>query len=148
MISNLRRAAAMISLRRAAALSAMALLALFPLAVPASGVSHHPQHRQIAVTRLSDFKVVMTATRVGTSLDATVTASGYRHTAHGWHLISTKRIGKAASWSWFATQVCSLKVTQFKPEPSSASPAAEIRVRMFFGPAIGCVPAISKHWKP
>ena len=48
----------------------------------------------------------------------------------------TKRIGKAASWSWFATDVCSLKVTQFTPEPSSAKPSDSITVNLLWGPAI------------
>lgn len=136
-----------INLRRAAAFAAVAVLALLPLAGSAAGATHHPQQRQLAVTTLSRFKVVLTATRVS-RLDATVTAAGYRHTSHGWKLIATKRIGKAASWSWFATDVCSLKVTQFTPEPSSAKPSDSITVNLLWGPAIGCLGPYTKHWQP
>ena len=71
-----------------------------------------------------------------------------RHTPHGWKLIATKRIGKAASWSWFATDVCSLKVTQFTPEPSSAKPSDSITVNLLSGPAIGCLGPYTRHWQP
>ena len=64
-----------INLRRAAAFAAVAVLALLPLAGSAAGATHHPQQRQLAVTTLSRFKVVLTATRVS-RLDATVTAAG------------------------------------------------------------------------
>lgn len=84
------------------------------------------QRRQLAVTTLSRFKVVLTATRVS-RLDATVTAAGYRHTSGGRRLIATKQIGKTAAWSWFATDVCSLRATQLKPAPSSRRP--QIRSR-------------------
>ena len=136
-----------INLRRAAAFAAVAVLALLPLAGSAAGATHHPQQRQLAVTTLSRFKVVLKATRVS-RLDATVTAAGYRHTPHGWTLIATKRLGKAASWSWFATDVCSLKVTQFTPEPSSAKPSDSIRVKLLWGPAIGCLGPYTRHWQP
>ena len=136
-----------INLRRAAAFAAVAVLALLPLAGSAAGATHHPQQRQLAVTTLSRFKVVLKATRVS-RLDATVTAAGYRHTPNGWKLIATKRIGKAASWSWFATDVCSLKVTQFTPEPSSAKPSDSIRVKLLWGPAIGCLGPYTRHWQP
>jgi hypothetical protein len=56
--------------RRSAALAALALLALLPLAGSATGAAHLPQRRQLAVTTLSGFKVVLTATRVS-RLDAT-----------------------------------------------------------------------------
>ena len=114
-------------------------------AVPAP--AGHVQRRQVAATELSRFKVVLTATRVS-RLDATVTASGYRQTAHGWSLIATQRIGKAGSWSWFATDVCSLKVTQYRPIPSSARPADSITVSLLWGPAIGCLGPYTKRWRP
>ncbi|HEX6933606.1 MAG TPA: hypothetical protein VF162_15780 [Streptosporangiaceae bacterium] len=135
------------NLKRAVAFAVLAVLALLPLAGPAAGATHHPQRRQLAVTTLSRFKVVLTATRVK-RLDATATAAGYRHTRHGWKLIATKRIGKAAAWSWFATDVCNLKVAQFKPEPSSARPADSITVLLLWGPAIGCLGPYSKTWRP
>jgi hypothetical protein len=98
----------------------------------ASRAAAHPQQRQLAVTTLSGFKVVLTATRspgTGPGPAATVTAAGYRHTPRGWKLIAAKRIGKASGWSWYATEVCSLTVNQLKPEPSSAAPSDTITVR-------------------
>ena len=139
-----------ISMRHAAAACALSLLALLPLASPATGAAAHPQQRQLAVTTLSTFKVVLTATRTP-DLSATVTAAGYRHTSRGWKLIATKRIGAARRWSWYATEVCSLTVTQFKPGPASGSPTAvqwhSITVSLLWGPAIGCLPPITRHWR-
>jgi hypothetical protein len=137
-----------VSLRQAAAAGAVSLLALLPLASSASGAVAHPQQRQLAMTTLSSFKVVLTATRIPTG--ATITAAGYRHTARGWKLLATKRIGAAGRWSWYATEVCSLTVTQTKPGPPSGSPTAvewdSIKVSLLWGPAIGCLPPITKHW--
>ncbi len=134
--------------RRVAAFMAVGLLAVLPLAGSAAGATTGPpQQRQLAVTTLSRFKVVLTATRVS-RLDATVTAAGYRHTPRGWKLIATKRIGKAGFWSWFATDVCNIKVTQFKPEPSSARPADSMSVLMLWGPAIGCLGPYTRNWQP
>ena len=99
------------------------------------------------MTTLSSFKVVLTATRTA-DLSATVTAAGYRNTSHGWKLIATKRIGGAGRWSWYATEVCSLTVTQLKPEPSSAAPSDTITVSLLWGPAIGCLGPYAKHWRP
>jgi hypothetical protein len=134
-------------LRRAAALAATALLLVLPLASSATGATQL-QQRQLAVTTLSHFKVVLTATRKAGTLNATVTAAGYRPTSHGWTLIATKQIGKAGFWSWFATEVCNLRVAQFKPEPSSAIPADKITVNLLWGPAIGCLGPYTKHWQP
>jgi hypothetical protein len=140
-----------VSLHRVAAASAVSVLALLPVASSASGAATHPQQRQLAVTTLSNFKVVLTATRTP-DRSATVTAAGYRHTAHGWKLIATKRIGAADRWSWYATEVCSLTVTQLKPGPPSGSPAAvqwdSVTVSLLWGPAIGCLPPITKRWRP
>ena len=128
--------------------------AVLPLASSATGAAAHPQQRQLAVTALSDFKVVLTATRspgTGPGPMATITAAGYRHTAHGWKLIATKRIGAAGRWSWYATEICSLTVTQTKPGPPSGSPAAvqwdSITVSLLWGPAIGCLPPITTNWR-
>jgi hypothetical protein len=59
-----------ISLRRAAAaVCGAGLLALLPVASATAGstaTARPPQQRQIAVTTLTEFKVVLTATRVGT----------------------------------------------------------------------------------
>ncbi len=117
----------------------------------ASRAAAHPQQRQLAVTTLSRFKVVLTATRspgTGPGPTATVTAAGYRHTPRGWKLIAAKRIGKASGWSWYATEVCSLTVTQLKPEPSSAAPSDTITVRLLWGPAIGCLGPYTERWRP
>lgn len=140
-----------VSVRRAAAVSAMSLLALLPLASSASGAAQHLQRRQLAVTTLSSFRVVLTATRspgAGPGPMATVTAAGYRHTSGGWKLIATKRIGTASQWSWYATEVCSLTVTQLKPEPSAAKNSDTITVSLLWGPAIGCLKPYTKHWRP
>jgi hypothetical protein len=51
-----------VSLHRAAAVVALSLLALLPAASAATGATH-PQRRQIAVTTLTSFKVVLTVTR-------------------------------------------------------------------------------------
>jgi hypothetical protein len=118
-----------------------------PAAAAAKLTAPGPQRRQMAVTTLSRFQVVLTATRVS-RLDATVTAVGYRHTSLGWKLIAIRQIGKTGFWSWFATDVCNLKVTQFKPEPSSAVPSDSIRVNLLWGPAIGCLGPYTKHWQP
>ena len=139
-----------ISLRRAAAASAVSLLALLPLASSAGAAATHPQQRQLAVTTLSNFKVVLTATRKQTDL-ATVTAAGYRSTSHGWKLIATKRIGGAGQWFWYSVGVCSFTVTQFKPTPPPGSPSMEpwdsMTVSLSADPAIGCVPPYTKHWR-
>ena len=67
-----------ISLRRVAAVCAAGLLPLLSAAgATAGGANAGPaQQRQIAETTLTSFKVVLTATRVGTGLQATVTAAG------------------------------------------------------------------------
>ena len=116
---------------------------VLPVASSATGVGAHPQQRQLAVTTLTSFKVVLTATRspgTGPGPMATITAAGYRHTAHGWKLIATKRIGAAGRWSWYATEVCSLTVTQIKPGPPSGSPPAvpwdSMAVSLLWSPAI------------
>jgi hypothetical protein len=140
-----------VSLWRAAAVSAVSLLAVLPSANSATGAATHPQQRQLAVTTLSSFKVVLTATRsLGTAPGpmATVTAAGYRHKSRGWKLIATKRIGEANQWSWYATDVCSLTVTQLKPEPSSAAPSDTITVSLLWDPAIGCLGPYTKRWRP
>ena len=125
--------------------------AVLPLAGSATGAAAHTQRRQLAVTTLSSFKVVLTATRspgTGPGPRATVTAAGYRHTSRGWKLIATKRIGPARGGSWYATEVCSLTVTQLKPGPSSAAPSDTITVSLLWGPAIGCLGPFTKHWRP
>ncbi|MGD0377757.1 MAG: hypothetical protein ABSB01_24670 [Streptosporangiaceae bacterium] len=129
--------------------------AALPSARPAASAAARPQRRQLAVTTLSSFKVVLTATRspgTGPGPSATVTAAGYRHTSRGWKLIAIKRVGGARGWSWYATEVCSLTVTQLKPGPPSGSPAAvqwdSITVSLLWGPAIGCLRPYTNHWRP
>jgi hypothetical protein len=120
-------------------------LTLLPLAALAGAAAHHPQQRTVAVTSLSQFRVVLTATRTS-KLDATVTAWGYRPGRSGWRLVGTSRIGKAGSWSWYATEVCSLTVSQYRPIPSSAKPSDSITVRLLWGPAVGCLGPYTRHW--
>jgi hypothetical protein len=115
--------------------------------VTASSTAAHPQHRQLAVTTLRRFKVVLTATRAP-GLMATVTAAGYRHTSRGWKLIATKRIGKASQWFWYPAEVCSLTVTQLKPGPSTATFSDTITVSLLETPALGCSRTYARHWRP
>ena len=128
--------------------------AALPLASSASGAAAHPQHRQLAVTTLSSFKVTLTITRspgTGPDLLGTVTAAGYRHTSRGWKLIATKRIGRVSGWFWYSTEVCSLTVTQLKPTPTG-SPSVEtwdsITVSLLETPALGCSSTYTKRWRP
>jgi hypothetical protein len=145
-----------ISPRRAAALTASAVALVAAAVIPlagsaASATAHHaPPHRQLGVTTLTNFRVVLTATQASrtSAPSATVTAAGYRHTAHGWQLISVQRIGRPGGWSWFATQVCSLRTAQFRPQPSTATPADSITVKLLWGPAIGCLGPYTRTWKP
>ena len=147
-----RRLTGVAALACVAALTPVAALAATsspsaPRAGAANGASQHPQRRQLAVTTLSSFKVVLTATREPAE-SATVTAAGYRHTPRGWELIATKRIGNSSRWSWYATEVCNLTVTQLKPLPSSAANSDTITVSLLWGPAIGCLGPYHKSWRP
>lgn len=145
--------------RRTAALTASAVALVAAAVIPlagsaASATAHHqaarhaPQHRLLGVTTLSNFRVVLTATKAShtSAPSATVTAAGYRHTAHGWKLISVQRIGRPGFWSWFATEVCSLRTAQFRPQPSTATPANSITVKLLWGPAIGCLGPYTRTW--
>jgi hypothetical protein len=142
--------------RRAAALTASAVALVAAAVIPlagsaASATAHHaPPHRQLGVTTLTNFRVVLTATQASrtSAPSATVTAAGYRRTAHGWRLISVQRIGRPGFWSWFATQVCSLRTAQYRPQPSTATPADSITVKLLWGPAIGCLGPYTRTWKP
>lgn len=125
------------------------------LASSASGAAAHPQQRQLAVTTLSDFKVVLIATRdpgpePGENLMATVTAAGYRQTSHGWKLIATKRIGGATGWFWGPATVCSLTETQLKPTPTGSPSAVtwdSITVSLLETPALGCSKTYTQRWR-
>lgn len=122
------------------------------VAAAAAGVSE-PQRRQLAVTTLSDFKVVLTATREsGHPLLATVTAAGFRRSGGRWQLIAVKRIGKVSEWFWFSVETCSLKATQLKNNTVSPSPAVlpfdSIKVSLLITPAIGCSGTFTKRFTP
>jgi hypothetical protein len=125
------------------------------LANSASGAAAHPQQRQLAVTTLSDFKVVLIATREpgpepGENLMATVTAAGYRQTSHGWKLIATKPIGGARGWFWGPSTVCSSTVTELKPTPTGSPSVVtwdSITVSLLETPALGCSKTYTTHWQ-
>jgi len=140
-------------MRRAAIVAALvvALGAVTAVAASAAGASL-PQRRQFAVTTLSNFKVVLTATRTGGhSFRATVTAAGYRRSGSDWKLIATKRIGKAGGWYWFSVDTCSLTVTQMKNTKTGSPPVAAFdsaKVSLLITPAIGCSRTYAERWKP
>lgn len=143
------------SMRRIAAacglITAAGLLAT-GAAASATGAAQ-PQQRQIAATTLSDFKVVLTATREpGHPLLATVTAAGYRRTGSTWTPIATKRIGAAGGWFWSSVQACSLTTTQLKNNTVSPSPPVtafdSIKVSLLITPAIGCSGTYTERWTP
>jgi hypothetical protein len=142
------------SMRRIAVAAALVTAGLLTMVVAAGATgASQPQRRQLAVTTLSDFKVVLTATReLRHPYLATVTATGYRRSGSGWKLIATKRIGKASGWFWFSVQTCSLKTTQFKNNAVSPSPPVvrfdTIQVSLLITPAIGCSRTYSKRWTP
>jgi hypothetical protein len=143
------------SIRRIAVVAALvtaAGLLTMMMAASATGASQ-PQRRQLAVTTLSDFRAVLTATREpGHPLLATVTAAGYQRSGVHWKLISKKRIGKASGWFWFSVETCSLTTTQLKNNTVSPSPPVvtsdSIKVSLLITPAIGCSGTYSKHWAP
>jgi hypothetical protein len=139
------------AIRRAAvagALIAATVLVITTASASATGASQ-PQRRQIAVSALSSFKVILTATR-GSGQPApmaTVTAAGYRRSGRHWKLIATKRIGKANQWFWFSVETCSLTTTQLQGvSPVTASDS--IKVSLLITPALGCSGTFSKHWRP
>ena len=92
---------------------------------------------------------MLTATRVGTGLQATVTAAGYQNATGHWKLIGrAQQIGDAGQWFWYSTEVCSLTVTQLKPLPSSAERSDTLTVSLLMTPALGCFPDLSASWEP
>ena len=138
------------TMRRAAVSSALIVAAVLLTAVSAVGAnaSSRPQHRQFAVSALSNFKVVLTATRGrGNPPMATVTASGFRRHDGHWDLISTQRIGRANQWFWFSVNTCSLTTTQFQSRPRTTS-VASINVSLLATPSIGCTRSYSLRWRP
>lgn len=146
MFSSIRRIAVATAL-----ITAVGLLSM--VAEVSATVASQPPRRQLAATTLSDFKVVLTATReLGHPPLATVTAAGYSRSGGGWQLIATKRLGKASGWFWFSVQTCSLTTTQLKDNTISASPPVvtsdSIKVSLLVTSAIGCSRAYREHWTP
>ncbi|SRR6266567_4438166 len=146
LVNSMRRIAA-----AAALVTAIGLLTMVA-AAGATGASQ-PQRRQLAITTLSEFKVVLTATREpGHPLLATVTAAGYRRSGSHWKLIARKRIGKTSGWFWFSVETCSLKTTQLKNNTVSPSPPVvtsdSVKVSLLITPAIGCSRTYPKRWMP
>ena len=128
------------------------IVATVPVVTAASATSTHasdPGHRQIAVTALSSFKVVLTATRGPGRVapTATVTAAGYRRSGVHWKLIASKRIGKAFQWFWFSVQTCSLTTTQLQGV-SLVTTYDSIKVSLLVTPAVGCSGTFSESWRP
>ena len=128
------------------------IVATVPVVTAASATSTHasdPEHRQIAVTALSSFKVVLTATRGPGPVapTATVTAAGYRRSGAHWKLIASKRVGKANQWFWFSVQTCSLTATQLQGV-SPVTTYDSIKISLLITPAVGCSRTFSEHWRP
>jgi hypothetical protein len=125
---------------------AVGLLTMITVA-RASGASQ-PQQRQLATATLSQFRVVVTATRgPGQPPMATVTAKGYYRSGSHWKLIATKRIGDPNQRYWASVNTCSLTIRQL----AGASPAQavdSIKIGLLPSPALGCIPAISARWTP
>jgi len=136
----------------AAAVIIVACLIAAAAAVSARGASQ-PQRRQLGVAALTQFKVVLTATRGGPGhrLQATVTAKGLRRSDGHWALIATKRVGSVNGWEWFSVETCSLTVTQFKDNVQPSPPFLpfdSMKVSLLLGPALGCSTTFSKRWTP
>ena len=143
------------ALRRVTAAAAVIITGC--LIAAAAAVSAHgatqPQRRQLAVTALAQFKVVLTATRGGPGhrSQATVTARGYRRSAGQWTLIAAKRVGPVNGWQWFSVDTCSLTATQFKNNTQPSPPVIpfdSMKVSLLLGPALGCSPTYSQRWTP
>jgi hypothetical protein len=143
------------AIRRVTAAAAVIIIAC--LIAAAAAVSAHganqPQRRQIGVTTLTHFKVVLTATRGGPGhrLQATVTARGYRRSDGHWTLIATKRVGRLNGWEWFSVDTCSLTATQFKNNAQPSPPFIpfdSMKASLVLGPALGCSTTFSKRWTP
>ena len=143
------------SMRRiavAAALVAAAGLFTTAAAASATGASQ-PQQRQLATTVLSDFKVVVTATREpGHPPLATVTAADFQRSGSHWKLIASKQIGKPSGWFWFSVQTCSLTTTQLKNNTGSSSPPVvtfdAVKISLLISPSIGCSRTYSERLTP
>ncbi len=137
--------------RAAVAFAAAPLLALSMTAAPAAHATltqaaAHTEQRQIGETTLSNFRAVLTATRIGTGYQATITADGYQNMSGHWNLISRQQLGDTGQWFWYSVEVCGLTVTQFRPLPSSAAPSDTLTVSLLMTPALGCSPDMSLTW--
>jgi hypothetical protein len=141
------------TIRRVTAAAAVIVGACLIGAATAGGAhgASQPQQRQIGVTTLTHFKVVLTATRGGPGhrLQATVTAKGYRRSAGRWTLIAAKRIGRVNGFEW-DVDTCSLTATQFKPHLPSPPylPFDSMKASLLLGPALGCSGTYSERWIP
>jgi len=136
----------------AAAVIIAACLIAATAAVSAHGATQ-PERRQLGVTTLAQFKVVLTATRGGPGhrLQATVTTKGYRRSGGQWTLIAAKRVGPVNGWEWFSVDTCALTATQFtdntQPSPP-VLPRDSMKVSLLLGPALGCSTTYSQRWTP
>ena len=143
------------ALRRVSAAAAVIIAACLiaaTAAVSAHGATQ-PERRQLGVTSLAQFKVVLTATRGGPGhrLQATVTTKGYRRSGGQWTLIAAKRVGPVNGWEWFSVDTCALTATQFtdntQPSPP-VLPRDSMKVSLLLGPALGCSTTYSQRWTP
>ena len=143
------------ALRRVSAAAAIIIAACLiaaTAAVSAHGATQ-PERRQLGVTTLAQFKVVLTATRGGPGhrLQATVTTKGYRRSGGQWTLIAAKRVGPVNGWEWFSVDTCALTATQFtdntQPSPP-VLPRDSMKVSLLLGPALGCSTTYSQRWTP
>ena len=143
------------ALRRVSAAAAVIIAACLiaaTAAVSAHGATQ-PERRQLGVTTLAQFKVVLTATRGGPGhrLQATVTTKGYRRSGGQWTLIAAKRVGPVNGWEWFSVDTCALTATQFtdntQPSPP-VLPSDSAKVSLLLGPALGCSTTYSERWTP
>jgi hypothetical protein len=139
--------------RRAAAIGALCLLAAVPSATAAATAgTTRAQQRTIATTTLTQFKVVLVATRgpsSGGAPSATVTATGYKHSSAGWKVISTKTIGQPGQWFWYPVQACSLTATELATTSSgTTTPVAAIKASLLVTPSIGCSKTYTETWTP
>jgi hypothetical protein len=143
------------ALRRVTAAAAVIIAACLiaaAAAVRAHGATQ-PVRRQLGVTTLAQFKVVLTATRGGPGhrLQATVTAKGYRRSGGQWTLIAAKRVGPVNGWQWFSVDTCALTATQFTDNTQPSPPVIPFdstKVSLLLGPALGCSTTYSERWTP
>ena len=140
--------------RMTAAAAAIIVACLIAAAAAASAYgASQPQRRQLSVTALTQFKLVLTATRGGPGhrQQATVTANGYRNADGHWALIAAQRVGPVNGWQWSSVDTCSLTVTQFTDNAQPSPPVLpfdSMKASLLLGPALGCSTTYTKHWTP